>query len=138
MILRSDSFYLFLIFASVVSSFVFCLGFFPYANMKEVKINETSSAKEIYVNRSIMMIIDALRLDFIESESFSYLHQLLDQKEACLLKLTVNLPTVTKPRIKVSRLLIQLIIYLFADSYLLGTNVRNNSKLSRCCHEFRQ
>lgn len=48
------------------------------------------------------MIIDALRLDFMESESFSYLHELLEKKEACLLRLSVNLPTVTKPRIKVS------------------------------------
>lgn len=102
MILRNESFYIFLVFASVVSSFIFCIGFFPYANMKEFENNETSS-KEVHVNRTILMIIDALRLDFIENESFTHLHRLLDQKEACLLRLTVNLPTVTKPRIKVSK-----------------------------------
>lgn len=125
MILKSDSFYLFLIFASVVSSFVFCLGFFPYAVVKEVEIDDSKATKQNYensqVNRSILMIIDALRLDFIESESFSYLHQLLERKEACLLKLTVNLPTVTKPRIKASEVnsSIQLIIYLHCfKSYL--------------------
>lgn len=103
MILRSDNFFLFLIFASVVSSFVFCVGFFPYSVIKEVNVvEETKPANgNAHIDRSILMIIDALRLDFIDSESFSYLHQLLDQKEACLLKLTVNLPTVTKPRIKV-------------------------------------
>ena len=112
MILRSNSFYLFLIFASVVSSFVFCLGFFPYTTLKEVQNNENSSANEIFVNRSILMIIDALRLDFIESDSFAFLHQLIDKKKACLLKLSVSLPTITKPRIKVSRFYIQLINYL--------------------------
>lgn len=100
MILRSDNFYLFLIFASVISSFVFCCGFFPYAAVKEIKINDTLNDSQ--VDRSVLMIIDALRLDFIQSESFSYVHDLLKQNEACLLKLTVNLPTVTKPRIKVS------------------------------------
>lgn len=53
-------------------------------------------------------------LDFIESESFSYLNQLLDKNEACLLKLKVNLPTVTKPRIKVSEVgAFQLIIIYY-------------------------
>lgn len=70
--------------------------------VKEVKVEEATKANEsAQVDRAILMIIDAIRLDFIESESFSYLHQLLDRKEACLFKTTVNLPTVTKPRIKV-------------------------------------
>lgn len=107
MLLKSDNFYLFLIFASVISSFVFCVGFFPYAAIKEGKIDEVPAVKQTldnsHVDKTILMIIDALRLDFIESESFAYLHQLIDKKEACLLKLSVNLPTVTKPRIKVSR-----------------------------------
>lgn len=101
MILKSDSFYLFLIFASVVSSFVFCIGFFPYSVVKPVKIDEIGQENS-HINKTVLMIIDALRLDFLESESFSYVHQLLEHKEACLLKLEVNLPTVTKPRIKVN------------------------------------
>lgn len=104
MILKNENFHLFLIFASVVSSFVFCVSFFPYSTVKDVKIEET--VKSIaQVNRTVLIIIDALRLDFIESESFSYLHQLLDGKQACMVKMTVNLPTVTKPRIKVNRLI---------------------------------
>jgi predicted AlkP superfamily pyrophosphatase or phosphodiesterase len=79
---------------------VFCIGFFPYATVKEMKIAENPSESEL--NRSVLMIIDALRLDFIDSESFSYVHKLLEQKEGCLLQMTVNLPTVTKPRIKVT------------------------------------
>lgn len=105
MILRSDNFNLFLLFASVFSSLVFCIGFFPYGTVHNK--DGTISSKEHFgidgkVNKTVLMVIDALRLDFIESLSFSYLHQLLD-KDACLLKLKVALPTVTKPRIKVSR-----------------------------------
>lgn len=142
MILRSDSFYLFLLFASVISSFVFCLGFFPYANMKEFhpRFNETS-ANEIYVNRSILMIIDALRLDFIEHESFSYLNQLLDQKDACIMQLTVNLPTVTKPRIKVSKnfpsFSLDSVNISFISIKRIGTYIGNDSKFFRRCHELR-
>lgn len=65
MILRSDSFYLFLIFASVVSSFIFCVGFFPYAITKEVKLDESSSNglsnSESHAARQVLMVIDALR-----------------------------------------------------------------------------
>lgn len=138
MILKSDNFYLFLIFASVISSFVFCVGFFPYAAVEEVKIDEVP-AKETFgdskVDKTILMVIDALRLDFIESESFAYLHQLIEKKEACVLKLSVNLPTVTKPRIKVSRM-IQLINNLL-DSYLSGVDIRHNTKFSRRRYELR-
>jgi predicted AlkP superfamily pyrophosphatase or phosphodiesterase len=125
MILRSDNFYLFLLFGSVVSSFVFCIGFFPYSLVKPLKV-EKSAIENSLIDKTVLMIIDALRLDFIDSESFSYVHQLLEEKEACLLKLQVNnfslsrlstlddelgilsgfqvnLPTVTKPRIKVRR-----------------------------------
>lgn len=50
------------------------------------------------------MIIDALRIDFIEQrENFPYLHELILKKEACLLTLKVLPPTVTMPRIKVTQ-----------------------------------
>lgn len=91
---------MFLIFASVVSSFVFCIGFFPYSVVKPAKVEKFADENSL-IDKSVLMIIDALRLDFLDSESFSYVHQLLEEKEACLLKLQVNLPTVTKPRIKV-------------------------------------
>lgn len=107
MFLKADNFYLFLFFASVLSSFVFCIGFFPYATVhksREAGGSTNNSIGNSKVNRTILMIVDALRLDFIESESFSYLHQLLDKREACFLKISVDLPTVTKPRIKVSLL----------------------------------
>ncbi|CRL02295.1 CLUMA_CG015105, isoform A [Clunio marinus] len=100
MIIKSDNFYLVLIFTSVISSCVFCIGFFPYATFKELKQDENKFGNFSQINRTVLMIIDALRLDFMDSESFSYVHHLLETKEACLLKLFVSLPTVTKPRIK--------------------------------------
>jgi predicted AlkP superfamily pyrophosphatase or phosphodiesterase len=104
MILRSDNFYLILLFASVISSFVFCVGFFPYSVVKVIKTNESEPTRaefESQVDRSILMVIDAFRLDFLDSESFSYINELIAKKEGCSLRLKVNLPTVTKPRIKV-------------------------------------
>ena len=48
------------------------------------------------------MIIDALRIDFVEQkENFVYLHELIAKQEACVLTLKVLPPTVTMPRIKV-------------------------------------
>ena len=128
MILKSDNFYLFLIFASVVSSFVFCIGFFPYSINKEVDVVQPKAFHESRLDKNVLMIIDALRLDFIENESFNYLHQLLENKEACLLRLTVNLPTVTKPRIKVleTNQFLHLIIYLLRP-YLSGTYIGHNT-----------
>lgn len=47
------------------------------------------------------MIIDALRLDFIDQkENFQFLNRLLRNQDACLVKLNVKSPTVTMPRIK--------------------------------------
>lgn len=79
-------------------------------NVSYMKTSESQKCKfNYFFNFSI---------DFIESESFSYLNQLLDKNEACLLKLKVNLPTVTKPRIKVIKInAFQLIKYL-SRSYL--------------------
>lgn len=101
MILRSDNFYLFLFFSSVFSSFIFCIGFFPFSNQKEVKFDDRKidELNTKVADRSILMIIDALRLDMSEKEDMPYLNQLLENGEGCSLKLKVDLPTVTKPRI---------------------------------------
>lgn len=53
------------------------------------------------VDKVVFMIIDALRLDFIDQrENFKYLNKLLSDQHACLVKLHVKSPTVTMPRIK--------------------------------------
>lgn len=47
------------------------------------------------------MLIDALRLDFVQQqENMPHLRKLLENGEACLLRLHVQPPTVTMPRIK--------------------------------------
>lgn len=93
--------------ASVISTLFFCVGFFPLAVVKniesEIPIHESK------INRSILMIIDALRLDFLASDTFSYVHKLIENKQGCLLQYKASLPTVTKPRIKVSQELLSLV-----------------------------
>lgn len=101
MILKSDNFYLFLFFTSVFSSLIFCIGFFPYSNQKEAnfdnqKIDELNTK---IADRTILMIVDAMRLDMVEEDDMPYLNQLLKNGEACIMKLKVDLPTVTKPRL---------------------------------------
>lgn len=97
MILKSDNFYLFLFISSVISSLIFCIGFFPFANQKEVE-NDYRKIQELNTNiveRSALMIVDALRLDMVTNENnMPYLHQLMKSGEACFLKLKVDLPTV--------------------------------------------
>lgn len=101
MILKVENFYLFLFFTSVFSSFIFCIGFFPYSNQKEAKFDNIKiydlNAK--VADRSILMIVDALRLDMVEKEDMPYLHKIIEGGEGCFMKLKVDLPTVTKPRI---------------------------------------
>jgi predicted AlkP superfamily pyrophosphatase or phosphodiesterase len=101
MILKSDNFYLFLFFTSVFSSLIFCIGFFPFSNQKEAKFDnrKIDELNTKIADRNILMIVDALRLDMVEKDDMPNLHQLLESGEACSMKLKVDLPTVTKPRI---------------------------------------
>lgn len=107
----SNKFYLFLLLSSVVSTTIFCLGFFPLAIPMKSK-NENSQDDDILVHakntqnvdlesKTILMIIDALRLDFVDSHNFAFVHQLIKEEKACFLRLKTHLPTVTLPRITV-------------------------------------
>lgn len=98
--IKSDSFNLILICASVISTLFFCIGFFPLAIVKNIE--SESLLSESKINRSVLMVIDALRLDFLARDEFSYVHELIRNKQGCFLQYTASLPTVTKPRIKVS------------------------------------
>lgn len=102
MIIKNSNFNLFLTISSVVSTFIFCVGFFPLAIVKNVDEIENPFF-ESKINRSVLMIIDAMRLDMTKHEQFKFVHDLIEKKEGCFLQMTVNLPTVTKPRIKVSQ-----------------------------------
>lgn len=66
------------------------------------------SIYEQHVSRTIFMVIDALRIDFIQNDknaSMKYLNKLLAQESACQNNIEVNSPTVTMPRIKVKSIL---------------------------------
>lgn len=103
MIIKSSNFSLLLTILSVISTFIFCVGFFPLAIVKNVDEIENPFF-ESKINRSIILIIDAMRLDMVQHEQFKFVHDLIEKKEGCFLQMTVNLPTVTKPRIKVSKI----------------------------------
>lgn len=97
MILKSDNFYLFLFISSVFSSLIFCIGFFPFANQKELnpQNKKIEEANTNVVDRSVLMIVDAMRLDMAMNKTYMpFLHQLLDTGDACFMKLKVDLPTV--------------------------------------------
>lgn len=62
------------------------------------------SLYEPHVSRTILMIIDALRTDFIQNNgntSLRYVNELLANESACLNNIKVDNPTVTMPRLKV-------------------------------------
>uniref|UniRef100_A0A336M0F1 CSON006523 protein n=1 Tax=Culicoides sonorensis TaxID=179676 RepID=A0A336M0F1_CULSO len=71
------------------------------ADLLEPENNIKSANNGNYYNRSILMIIDALRYDFVEKMPFTWsLLQVDDQAKACMVKLKVHPPTVTMPKIK--------------------------------------
>ena len=58
-----------------------------------------------HVEKTVIMVIDALRYDFLAENRFvnmPHTTHLIGDGHACLLKGRVNPPTVTLPRIKVS------------------------------------
>lgn len=101
--IKNENFYFILLTCSAISSFIFCIGFFPYSviqNSSNLSDNEIEKLRLPKLHRSILMIVDALRLDLAsDGKNFPFLHELIERKEACMLKMKVNLPTVTKPRI---------------------------------------
>jgi ethanolaminephosphotransferase len=68
------------------------------------------------VGRLVIMVIDALRWDFVEGAkgrwNMPYTASLLDGKKACLLMAKASPPTVTMPRIKVGSKSVVSLIYI--------------------------
>lgn len=64
------------------------------------------------VDKVVIMVIDALRYDFIASKQvvtdMPFVASLLNASQACLFPCRVHLPTVTMPRIKVPKIYVQL------------------------------
>ncbi|GAB0089939.1 GPI ethanolamine phosphate transferase 2 [Sergentomyia squamirostris] len=68
-------------------------------NINEVQLDR--SQYKARFSRTIIMLIDAFRMDFLEQEkNMPHLRKLLKNGEACMVKLNVQPPTVTMPRIK--------------------------------------
>uniref|UniRef100_A0AAG5DHP9 GPI ethanolamine phosphate transferase 2 C-terminal domain-containing protein n=1 Tax=Anopheles atroparvus TaxID=41427 RepID=A0AAG5DHP9_ANOAO len=92
---------------------LFCYGFFPLSFSPPTKSSldelpqfvanssfDTTSYKP-RISRAVFMLIDALRMDFINQEAnFKFLNELVNDGRACLYRLQVHPPTVTMPRIK--------------------------------------
>lgn len=81
-----------------------------------------------HVSKTVLIVIDALRYDFIvgndTSSNFPYLHSLIAEKQACVFPCRVYLPTVTMPRIKVS-----------VQVYEMRISVLDTPQLSNCYHQ---
>lgn len=68
-------------------------------------ISLNKSIYQRHVSRTVFMVIDAMRTDFIQNQqntSMKYLNKLISDGAACVLNLNVEVPTVTMPRIKVT------------------------------------
>lgn len=64
-------------------------------------INRSQLYRSHYT-KSVLMVIDALRMDFVKSDArMSYVNEMLGSGEACLINIHVQTPTVTLPRVKV-------------------------------------
>uniref|UniRef100_A0A182MCM2 GPI ethanolamine phosphate transferase 2 C-terminal domain-containing protein n=1 Tax=Anopheles culicifacies TaxID=139723 RepID=A0A182MCM2_9DIPT len=101
-------------FAVFLFSFsLFCYGFFPLSFSPVTKASFDELPQSIgnasfngtdykpRISRAILMVIDALRMDFVvQEENFQFLNQLLGDGRACLYRVQVHPPTVTMPRIK--------------------------------------
>lgn len=62
------------------------------------------SVYQRHVSRTVFMVIDAMRTDFIQNQqktSMKYLNKMISDGTACVMNLNVEVPTVTMPRIKV-------------------------------------
>ncbi|XP_058837935.1 GPI ethanolamine phosphate transferase 2 isoform X3 [Topomyia yanbarensis] len=105
------SFYLFTVF--MFSIVLFCYGFFPLSfstSNKSSLLDLPSSLDNVKLNaslyktrhsRAVLMVIDALRTDFVmQPQNMPFLNELLANGTACQYKVQVHPPTVTMPRIK--------------------------------------
>lgn len=88
----------------------FKLNIFHYQRLQIYHILICRLNKSVYerhISRTVLMVIDAMRTDFIQNQqntSMKYLNKLMDDGVACSLNLNVEVPTVTMPRIKVNTL----------------------------------
>lgn len=53
------------------------------------------------IDRLVIVVIDALRMDFVNEEMMPMLMSEINKSDGCVLKIAAKAPTVTMPRIKV-------------------------------------
>ncbi|KAF6201932.1 hypothetical protein GE061_004328 [Apolygus lucorum] len=109
---RTSVFYI--CFLNVVACVVFLNGFFPYkqpvstfssfedlpTSVGNNKLVEKQLYKRHY-SKVVLMVIDALRLDFItDSDRMPFLKELLKDGRSCMVSAKAEVPTVTLPRVK--------------------------------------
>ncbi|KAG4074593.1 hypothetical protein HA402_004464 [Bradysia odoriphaga] len=111
--MKSDQIIVNLFLCFIFGATIFIYGFFPIS----FKNGKTASAADLpdvvldvplntsgYRSRhshSVLMVIDAMRLDFaMQNDSMKYFSKLMKNDDACLFHLKVQPPTVTLPRIK--------------------------------------
>ncbi|XP_035911282.1 GPI ethanolamine phosphate transferase 2 [Anopheles stephensi] len=110
---RNDHIALYTFVVFLFSFSLFCYGFFPLSFSPSTKASFDELPQSIgnvsfngtdykpRISRAILMVIDALRMDFVlQEDNFQFLNQLLGDGKACLYRLQVHPPTVTMPRIK--------------------------------------
>ncbi|KAH3684419.1 hypothetical protein WICPIJ_004605 [Wickerhamomyces pijperi] len=84
---------------------VFCIGFFPSKTVLQGHGSFLTTSEEPFTpqfDRVIVMVVDALRSDFMFSEEsqFHYVHKLIRDGSALGFTAFANPPTVTLPRLK--------------------------------------
>ncbi|XP_050092693.1 GPI ethanolamine phosphate transferase 2 isoform X4 [Anopheles aquasalis] len=88
---------------------LFCYGFFPLSYSTSTKSSFEDFPRAEYASvdhrphttRAVLVVIDALRMDFIlKNENMKFISKLILEEKACLYRLQVHPPTVTMPRIK--------------------------------------
>lgn len=93
------SFFLFIFVCLQFFQGFFPITFVPFSTTTDQRRNEGKDLNILpHFDRSILMIIDALRYDFVQQMPFTW--KLINEKDACLVKLKVHPPTVTMPKIK--------------------------------------
>lgn len=84
---------------AVLSILLYLHGFFPIPVRPSDKWLLNNVTSEPPYNRAVIIIIDALRLDFISDDNTPFLSSAY-RNTGCFIQLKVETPTVTLPRIK--------------------------------------
>ncbi|XP_014276007.1 GPI ethanolamine phosphate transferase 2 [Halyomorpha halys] len=116
-LLRLQYTYVYFMILQILALVAFLLGFFPVktlpnrnashedlpSTIKDMRV----SPRNLYhrhINRLILLVIDGMRFDFINGEgteeNMPFVSSIINKSDNCLLKVRVETPTVTMPRIK--------------------------------------